>query len=167
MNNSSPRDRCLWSGCMESSRWWMSLDIWELPTDVALLDNFSTKPGESVITVEAHRPHVRELECERERISEYLINVLWLNNIRNWLATASLLFLLWEELRHSSVLFIYLKAAWPNPISPRKLHDIICARKSILPNIRSSDVWQDNQNTLWLNDKLWKTNVLSNKVMNE
>ena len=154
MNNSSPRDRCLWSGCMESSRWWMSLDIWELPTDVALLDKFSTKPGESVITVEAHRPHVRELEWERERMPDYLINVLWLRNIQNWLAKASFLFLLCEELRHSSVQSIYLKAAWPNPISP------VSCMTSYVPEspfylTLGRMMYARKTKQLWHNDKLW------------
>ena len=109
--------------------WWMCSDIWELPTDGALLNSFSTKHGDSVINCSGTWPHVRELEYMGERINEQLINVLWLNNIQNWLATASLLFLLCEELRHSWVVLIYLKAAWPNPISLRKLHDIIMCPK--------------------------------------
>ena len=46
------------------------------PIDVALLDGFPTKPGESVATVAAHGPHVRELECVRERMTDHLLNAL-------------------------------------------------------------------------------------------
>ena len=127
--NSPPGTDACEAAVWKVPEWWMCLDIWELPTDGAQLNDFSTKHGDSVINCSGTWPHVRELEYMRERINEQLINVLWLNNIQNWLATASLLFLLCEELRHSWVVLIYLKAAWPNPISLRKLHDIIMCPK--------------------------------------
>ena len=110
------------------------------PTDVALLDSFFSMLGEPVVTVAASEPHVREHEWVRERISDHLINALYLNNTQIDWQRPLYLFLFCKDLGHWCMLFIYLKAAGPNPISHNKLHDIILARKSVLPNIRLNDV---------------------------
>ena len=50
--------------------------LYESSPDVALLDSFLAKLGESVVTVAARRPHVREQRCVRERKNDHLINAL-------------------------------------------------------------------------------------------
>ena len=114
--------------------------LYESSPDVALLDSFFSMIGEPVVTVAASEPHVREHEWVRERISDHLINALYLNNTQIDWQKPLYLFLFCKDLGHWCMLFIYLKAAGPNPISHNKLHDIILARKSVLPNIRLNDV---------------------------
>ena len=114
--------------------------LYESSPDVALLDSFFSMIGEPVVTVAASEPHVREHEWVRERISDHLINALYLNNTQIDWQMPHYLFLFCKDLGYWCMLFIYLKAAGPNPISHNKLHDIILARKSVLPNIRLNDV---------------------------